>query len=162
MTLTSFIPSGASQVERMQSGENYARYTGSPVRTPWSSQVFVEEILCSADMQNRTFYGVILRNRECFGAEWLASKTLHWVFDDGNGLRLWEQAEQRPLFLQDDAFPSLEDILCFLQWKGRVYLAVKWREYGCPTWELEETLSSYSEFSTNNRLTGLKCAGLVA
>lgn len=133
----------------------HANYIGSLVRTPWSSQVVVKETLLSVEIRDQTFHGVRTETHDCLGLDWPNTTALLWVFDDGEGLRLWEQPRQRPLYNKNEDLPVIQSILCFYETGGRAYLGIKWEEYDSPTWELETSLGDYADLLTDFFLTAI-------
>ncbi|KJZ68423.1 hypothetical protein HIM_12186 [Hirsutella minnesotensis 3608] len=113
---------------------------GELIKTAWSSQVVLVAILYTGTFSGHTFYGVVSETRDNFGLDWPRDRGLLWVFDDGHGLRLWEQPEQRPLCVRRDQPPDLEQVLGYFELQEKTYIGVKWRDYGSPTWELEDDM----------------------
>ena len=68
-------------------------------------------------------------------------ESLLWVLDTGTELTLWRDFEARPRISNMDSTHRIEAIFGMHQSAGsNVYLGVKWRDYGCPTWELEDEI----------------------
>lgn len=73
--------------------------------------------------------------------DWPDVESLLWVFDDGIGLRLWQDFQYQPRVADGGAAFAVETILGdYESLSGNVYLGVKWRGYDCLTWELEEDM----------------------
>lgn len=130
-----------------------SHHHGSYVRTAWSTQVVVTEIIRSVNISGRTFYGVKVETRDSLGLDWPDPKGLLWVFDDGHGFRIWEEFQHRPLSTQVEPSPIIENIIGYHEMDGIMYFGIKWMEYGSPTWELESDLDPYADLLTDHCLT---------
>jgi hypothetical protein len=114
-------------------------YQGSFVQTAWSSKVAILEVLYSFRTSHQTIFGV--------RAETLDQKSDHhgllWVRKDSRGFQLWQECRQRPYIIDGESDYEIEEILGHYETEsGTVYYAVKWIDYECPTWELEDDLWS--------------------
>jgi hypothetical protein len=114
-------------------------YRGSIIRTAWSSKVAILEVLFSFGTSYRTFLGV--------RAETLDRKSDHdellWVCKDSQGFQLWQECRQRPYIIDGESDYEIEQILGHYESQsGDIHYAVKWIDYECPTWELEDDLWS--------------------
>lgn len=119
---------------------------GAKIATPWSSNVILLEILLIHHNVVGTFYGIRSETRDRQG--WpLVSKNPLWVYDDNKTLRIWQEIRQCPRTQDLDKIETI--IGHFESDAGDIYYAVKWSEYACPTWELEEDLLYYND-SLNN------------
>jgi hypothetical protein len=76
--------------------------------------------------------------------DWPQRGSLLWVFDDGTALRVCQDFQYPPLRLDDpESEGEIEAIFsCHPSVDGGVYVAVKWRDKVCPTWELEDDVSA--------------------
>lgn len=117
------------------------------LQTPWSPNVAVQDILCSVQTEHGQFLGVKIDLP--MGDSWPGNAdALHWLYRDKNGLRLWQEIQQRPR-AADVSPPEIERVLAHYETQdNRVYYAIKWCHYACPTWELEEDLASHSNLIT--------------
>ncbi|KAK4206201.1 hypothetical protein QBC37DRAFT_301271 [Rhypophila decipiens] len=122
----------------MQLQPDWAR-RGSLVQTAWSSNVVILQVLYTVTTLDRKFHGVIVENPvQARGAS--ATDDLLWVFDDSCGLRVWQECRQRP-FITEGEYGEIEQVFGHYENPtGSVYYAVKWTDYECPTWELEDDL----------------------
>lgn len=118
---------------------------GAKIYTPWSSNVILLEILLIHHNVVGTFYGIRSETRDKEG--WpLDSKSPLWVYDDNKTLRLWQEFRQCP---RTQDLDNIEDIIGHYESNsGKIYYAVKWSDYACPTWELEEDMLCY-DYSLN-------------
>lgn len=118
-------------------------YRGQLVHTPWSIKVAIVEVLISVKIATRTFHGVRAVNTDRESWDWLDVENLLWVYDTGCGLHLWQQIKQRPFVFDESRKYKIEGIVGEYQSAaGNAYVGVKWRGYECPTWELEDDLST--------------------
>ncbi|KAK3933652.1 hypothetical protein QBC46DRAFT_368648 [Diplogelasinospora grovesii] len=112
-------------------------YLGSPVRTGWSSHVVVMQVLYTLWKPELIFHGIRVEN--------LDGDLRNWPYTEG---LLWE-CRQRPRIINGEADFEIEEIVGHYQAQsGLVYYAIKWVEYECPTWELEDDLYGYSQLLT--------------
>lgn len=114
-------------------------YHGSFVRAAWSSKVAILEVLYSLKTSNQIFLGV--------RGETLDPQSDHhgllWVSKDSQGFQVWQECRQRPFIMEGESEYEIEEILGHYETQtGAVYYAVKWFDYECPTWELEDDLWS--------------------
>ncbi|KAH8659437.1 hypothetical protein BGZ61DRAFT_433541 [Ilyonectria robusta] len=117
-------------------------YRECPVQTAWSSDVIVVEVLMTFTTPNWTFHGIRAANYDWEQWDWPRSDGLLWVVDDGQRLRLWQDFRQCPNVMQCDSECSVEAVIGYYQSDtGNNYVAVKWQDYECPTWELESDLA---------------------
>lgn len=123
-------------------------YRGDSIKARWSSHIIITGILLTLRTARWTFYGVITENRDPYPWDWPDLDGLLWVFHNGEHVKAWEEAHQRPRVSDGELEGILEDILGFWETaKGSVYCAVKWVGYECPTWELEQDLQQCSNLS---------------
>jgi hypothetical protein len=107
------------------------------VRTAWSSNVTILQVLYTYRTSTHTFLGV--------RTETLQQKSDHhsllWVVKDGQGFRVWQECRQRPFIINGESEFEIQGIIGHYETQtGAVYYAVKWIHYECPTWELEDDL----------------------
>lgn len=123
-------------------------HRGRRVETTWSLHVTVVEVLISVQVSRCVFHGVRTETTDPQW-DWPDVESLLWVFDDGTGLRLWQDFQQQPRVADGRAAFPVETILGNYQSpSGNVYLSVKWRGYDCPTWELEEDMEHHLQLET--------------
>lgn len=123
-------------------------YRGRRVETAWSLHVSVLEVLFSVQVCGWVFHGVRTETSD-EQWDWPDIDSLLWVFDDGTGLRLWQDFQHQPRVADDGASFEVEAILGdYRSPSGNVYLGVKWRGYDCPTWELEEDMEHHLQLQT--------------
>ncbi|KAI9146679.1 hypothetical protein HJFPF1_13584 [Paramyrothecium foliicola] len=116
-------------------------YRGSVIETPWSSHIVVVDVLFTIKTSKWTFHGVRAANTKRRAWDWPELEHLLWVFDDGRGLRLWEDCHQRPYTSDGQSTHEIESIIGYYQSAtGNIYTGVKWRDYDCPTWEFDEEI----------------------
>ena len=118
-------------------------YRGSVIQTAWSSNVAVIQVLYTLRTADWTFHGVRV---ETLDQGWEVSSDatkLLWVLEDHQGLRTWQECRQRPFIIDGELEHDIEKIVGHYESQtGSVYYAVKWVDFECPTWELEDDLSS--------------------
>lgn len=137
--------SDEDQRVRLQSME-----VGKVVKTPWSNQVVVLEVVCDVTVNQNQFLGVITETRDIFG--WPISQNLLWLYKQGDSLLLWQDFSQRPRAI-DRRYDEIRRICGFCQLQsGVVYYAIEWPDYGCPTWELEEHVFRPGSYTPNKSL----------
>ncbi|KAI9155793.1 hypothetical protein HJFPF1_08382 [Paramyrothecium foliicola] len=118
-------------------------YRGSVIETPWSSQIIVVEVLFTVRTSKWTFHGIRAVNAERRAWDWPELENLLWVFDDGHGLRLWEEFHQRPHTSDGRSTHEIESIIGYYQSAtGNIYTGVKWHDYDCPTWEFDDEIQN--------------------
>ncbi|KAH7113525.1 hypothetical protein EDB81DRAFT_669985 [Dactylonectria macrodidyma] len=123
---------------------------GVSIETPWSSSVAVREVLAATEISGWKFYGVRVENKDQRHWDWLDAECLLWVFDDGGGLRMWQEPGPRPLLGVDEPTQRVEQIIGHYQSRnGMSYVAIKWKDSISPTWEIEQGLESYADIVTN-------------
>ena len=120
---------------------------GVLIQTPWSSNVVLQEIIYEVHTYINTFYGVRAETRDSNG--WpLKSDHLLWVYDKEQELHLWQEAIQQPRSVDVDLDDAVKVIGHYESDTGEVFYALKWSNYSCPTWELEEDLSRHNNIIT--------------
>jgi hypothetical protein len=103
-------------------------YRGSVIETPWSSRIIVVEVLFTVRTSKWTFHGIRAVNAERCAWDWPELENLLWVFDDGHGLRLWEECRQRPHTSDGQSTHEIESIIGYYQSAtGNIYTGVKAR-----------------------------------
>ena len=118
-------------------------YRGSFVRTAWSSNVVILQVLYSLRTPNQIFHGVKVDTLDQEVGASTDGNGLLWVAEDSQGLRVWQECRQRPFILDGEIEYEIEEIVGHYEAQtGSVYYAVKWSDYECPTWELEDNLRS--------------------
>ena len=116
------------------------RHRGRHVRTTWSPEVVILEVLLTIRVSSHIFHGVRAETVDQLW-DWVDVESLLWVLDTGTELTLWRDFEARPRISNMDSTHRIEAILGMHESAGsNVYLGVKWRDYGCPTWELEDEI----------------------
>ncbi|KAL0933522.1 uncharacterized protein CTRU02_212485 [Colletotrichum truncatum] len=114
----------------------------SAIRAAWSSRLDVVEVICTFERDGRVFYGVISEIPQILVWDWPDDRQLLWVFDDGDGIRVWQECFERPRPSNPAWASRLQSIVgCCESDGGNVCYAVKWDGYACPTWEAEEDMS---------------------
>lgn len=74
---------------------------------------------------------------------------LIWAYGDDRQLSLWQDIRQRPRIIDSKSEANIERIVGHYQVAtGEYYYAIKWKNYACPTWELEANLSCFDSFLT--------------
>lgn len=115
-------------------------HRGSFVQTAWSSSVVILQVLYTIKTPDRIFHGAIVENLDQASGT-SATDNLLWVVDDSYGLRMWQECRQRPFITQGEYGYEIEEVFGHYETQtGSVYYAVKWVDYECPTWELEDDL----------------------
>ncbi len=115
-------------------------HRGRLVKTPWSPQVRILEVLFSVRVSCRVFHGVRAETED-MNWDWPDVENLLWVFDGGNGLQLSQVFQHHPHVVDRMINGKIEAIVGDYQSSsGNVYFGVKWEGYDCPTWELEEEI----------------------
>lgn len=120
---------------------------GDMIQCPWSSTAFLVDTLYSFQESKRVFHGVLVEARDDYG--WPSGSVVPlWVLDNGSKLVVWYDIQQRPR-ATEQLESAIEHVIGHYEAdNGDVYYAIKWREYLCPTWELEETLSDKSAITS--------------
>ena len=122
---------------------------GSFIKTDWSSQLVIIEVLYTVENLVRTFHGVRFKNLEKKTEDWPQDEGLLWVYNEGHIVRIWQECRQRPRFIEGEPDCEIREIVGhYYTQTGLVYYAILWMEYECPTWELEENLDSCSQLIT--------------
>lgn len=121
-------------------------HQGRAVQAAWSPQVIIIEVILSVSVSQWIFHGV--RAETCDQHwDWLDVESLLWVFDDGTGLKLWQDFPHRPRMVNGEAAFGVESIVGHYQSaSGNAYVGVKWWGYDCPTWELEDEMPLHIHF----------------
>ncbi|KAJ2978966.1 hypothetical protein NQ176_g3528 [Zarea fungicola] len=120
-------------------------YSGKFIKTPWSDQVVVVEVLYSVKVSQFIFHSVRAVNKD-FQWDWPDITSLLWVIerDDDGTLKLAPEWVQPPRISGNEPSCDIELVLGDYQpAAGNTYMAVKWRDHDCPTWELKEDLMSW-------------------
>lgn len=121
-------------------------HRGRYVRTAWSSQVNIVEVLLSVRVSHWVFHGVRAETTDTL-LDWPTVESLLWVFEDGGDFKVYQDIQYFPPQVDDgDLDRQIEAILGHYQLAGDTYIAVKWQGHYCPTWELEEDIP-YSSVS---------------
>ncbi|KAH6881185.1 hypothetical protein B0T10DRAFT_411212 [Thelonectria olida] len=116
---------------------------GAPVRTTWSSDVVVKQVLVTLRSAKRMFHGIIASNLDSGPWDWPRSDCPIWVVDGGNGLSVWQECRQRPRLGDEGSELKAREVVGHYESRsGSVYLAVRWEGYEGPTWELESQPAS--------------------
>ncbi|KAH8655519.1 hypothetical protein BX600DRAFT_385289 [Xylariales sp. PMI_506] len=114
-------------------------YCGASVQTVWSSHVIIVQVLYSLKARNETFHGVKVETLNYESGHPLYYDGLLWVVEDGGNLRIWQECRQSPWITDGEVEGEIEEIIGHYESDtGSVYYAIKWMDYECPTWELEE------------------------
>lgn len=130
-------------MEATQTTEN-VQY-GAQVKTIWSSQVTISHIICTASAAPFTFYGVLTRNLDRVLDSSQTEDELLWVYNNGTSVSVWQETRQRPLAIEGLTEYEIKGIVGHYELEnGRLFYAVKWFERDCPTWELEDDLSTHN------------------
>ncbi|KAH7303147.1 hypothetical protein B0I35DRAFT_365538 [Stachybotrys elegans] len=109
-------------------------------QAPWSPKVPILQVICSIKTASRTFHGVQV---EALDQE-SNHHSLVWVFEDIRGFRVWQECCQRPFIIDGESVNEIKEIVGHHEDQtGCVYYAVKWTDYECPTWELEDDLGNH-------------------
>jgi hypothetical protein len=109
---------------------------GFPVQTPWSTSITVFRALTKFKTATEEFYGVLVEDtdnqNDC---------KLLWILERPNGFSTWQESRHRPLIREGESEDEIDNVFGHYEdLEGQVYYAVKWKDYECPTWELEEDL----------------------
>ncbi|KAJ3497419.1 hypothetical protein NLG97_g1924 [Lecanicillium saksenae] len=120
-------------------------YGGRFIKTPWSDQVVVLDVLYSVKASQSVFHGVRAMNTDL---RWDWPDVVHflWVLEQDNDddLKLAPEWQQPPRIINGELPCDIEFVIGDYQSAaGNTYLAVKWRGYDCPTWELEEDVTTW-------------------
>ncbi|KAH7115701.1 hypothetical protein EDB81DRAFT_655755 [Dactylonectria macrodidyma] len=119
-------------------------FRGAPVQTTWSQNVLVIEVILTFKTSNRTFHGIRAVNDDWGLWDWPRVENLLWVVDDGHRLRQWQESRQPPHVMESDSECIVEEVIGYYKAdSGHEYVAIKWQDYECPTWELESDLFEY-------------------
>ncbi|KAJ2979271.1 hypothetical protein NQ176_g3357 [Zarea fungicola] len=138
--------------------------SGRSIQTPWSDQVVVMDVLYSLKGSRTVFHGVRAVNTN-LQWDWPDIVSLLWVVeqDDDTTLRLAPEWEQPPRISVDKLSCDIELVLGDYQSAaGNTYLAVKWRDHDCPTWEREEDVMAWEFWEHGQHQDKLMYSGVVA
>ncbi|TQV90174.1 hypothetical protein IF1G_11173 [Cordyceps javanica] len=120
-------------------------YCGRSIKTPWSDQVVVMDVLYSLKVSRSVFHGVRAINTD-LRWDWSEIVNLLWIVEreeDGN-LKLAPEWQQPSRSIETELPREIELVFGDHQSAtGDTYLAVKWRDHDCPTWELEEDVRDW-------------------
>ncbi|KAH6645701.1 hypothetical protein BKA67DRAFT_503388, partial [Truncatella angustata] len=109
---------------------------GTKVETMWSSNVVVSSIICTFQSSQFTFYGILGQNSDRSFEHWQVSDELLWIYDTGATVSVWQESQQRPNAAEGFVGYEIENIIGHYEFdNGRLFYAVKWSGYNCPTWE---------------------------
>ncbi|KAJ2973937.1 hypothetical protein NQ176_g6321 [Zarea fungicola] len=134
------------------------------IQTPWSDQVVVMDVLYSLKGSRTVFHGVRAVNTN-LQWDWPDIVSLLWVVeqDDDGGLKLAPEWEQPPRISVNKLSCDIELVLGDYQSAaGNTYLAVKWRDHDCPTWEREEDVMAWEFWEHGQNQDELMYSGVVA
>jgi hypothetical protein len=110
--------------------------------------VVVVEVVLSVKAAQWTFLGVTYAVGDSQRWDWPDSDGLLWAFDDGQHLRLCQTWLQHPRFLPAENGCAIEAVIGHHEGdNGNLYMAVKWIDYECPTWELESDLANSGQLT---------------
>ncbi|KAI5465168.1 hypothetical protein BGZ63DRAFT_351236 [Mariannaea sp. PMI_226] len=119
---------------------------GARVQTTWSAHVIVKQVLITVKDPQWTFHGVRVSNLDLSLWDRPPSDCLLWVVEDTQGLRAWQECRQRPYLSEKGLEQEAKDIKEVFGYHecedGKLYFAVRWEGYECPTWEPEPRLAS--------------------
>lgn len=120
-------------------------YSGRFIKTPWSDHVVVLDVLYSVKVAESVFHGVRAVNTDL---QWDWPDIIHflWVLepDNDDDLKLAPEWDQPPRMMDHELPCGIELVIGDYQsTAGNTYLAVKWRDYDCPTWELEDDVIAW-------------------
>ena len=124
-------------------------YRGAKVRTPWSSNVVILDVLFSTTVLDKVFYGVKTETRDAMGVDWPVTQSLLWLFKHNGGLQMWQDFRHQPLIAATETFPVIETVIGCHEMNGNLHYAIKWRDHLVPTWELEAKLYNYVDTLTD-------------
>ncbi|KAM3547321.1 hypothetical protein ARSEF4850_010094 [Beauveria asiatica] len=115
-------------------------YSGRYIKTPWSDQVVILDVLYSLKVSRSIFHGIRAINTD-LQWDWPEIVNLLWIVEreDDDDLKLAPEWEQPSRSVDTELPRDIELVIGDHQSAaGNTYLAVKWRNFDCPTWELEK------------------------
>ena len=125
-------------------------HQNSTIRTAWSPDVVIRKILQSVQLGGYTFHGIVAENITPRHWDWLDTECLLWMCEVNGHLLFWPQVHQVPLYNIPQKPESIERILGhFESSSGTCYVAVKWKDLVCPTWEREEDIAPWGDVVTD-------------
>ncbi|KAH6874173.1 hypothetical protein B0T10DRAFT_588005 [Thelonectria olida] len=134
----------SSPTSRMELVAPQSWLRGAPVRTTWSSDVVVKQVLVTLRSAKRMFHGIIASNLDSGPWDWPRSDCPMWVVDGGNGLSVWQECRQRPRL--GDEGPEL---------KARRWSDTTSPGAGACTWQFGGRVTKVPRGSSNRNLPAL-------
>ncbi|KAF4463159.1 hypothetical protein FALBO_10022 [Fusarium albosuccineum] len=123
---------------------------GTSIEAPWSAHVVITEVLVTFDVDGWSFYGVKAETRGGETWDWPRKEYLLWIFNNGTGFRMWQNPSQPSGFSSQEPESEFERIVGHYDSSdGDCFLAVKWKDRPCPTWEPEPDTAYYAIAVTN-------------
>ncbi|KAF4964718.1 hypothetical protein FSARC_7379 [Fusarium sarcochroum] len=108
------------------------------VKTAWSPDIVVTDVLLTFQTGSQVFYGVKTINTERSCWVWPDTDGLLWVIDGGDQLRTWQEDRQGPYIPYGRPAYEIEHVIGYYHSEtGNTYAGIKWKGYTCPTWEAE-------------------------
>ncbi|KAI1857233.1 uncharacterized protein JN550_013368 [Neoarthrinium moseri] len=121
-------------------------HDGDVVKTSWSSNVIVLRILYTVTTSRYAFHGVLAKNLDWSAQDEPNSDELLWVYNIAGQISLWQEMRQRPKAGAEFTDHEIQEIIGHYELEdGRLFYAIKWAGYECPTWEPEGSLGAYKE-----------------
>ena len=119
---------------------------GLGIRTHWSLNLVVVQVLYTLQTPNAVFHGVLAENKERL-LEDGPNVDLLWVCERDGSVAVWLESQQRPAIKEGKSDHNMDAVIGHYDTRsGFLYYSVKWIGYECPTWESEQDLDAYAAF----------------